>query len=127
MKVLLWHLDWGLGTKGPHNDQGDKNFLGLWIVSNVSKWTNFLLKKGKIFCRWLLYYNEYLLHQAYDCWQDSIKKIISFFVNEFNWCGLWGIPNLIACKYLIINKIFSICLLDIPRSRNTCHTHKYVW
>ena len=27
MKVLLGHLDWGLGTKGPHSDQADKIFL----------------------------------------------------------------------------------------------------
>ena len=33
MKVLLGHLDWGLGTKGLHSD---KAFLGLHIFSNVS-------------------------------------------------------------------------------------------
>ena len=37
MKVLLGHLDWGLGTKGPPGDPADKTFLGLHIVSNVSK------------------------------------------------------------------------------------------
>ena len=42
--VLLAHLDWGLGTKGPHSEPVDKTFLGLCIVSNVSKWSNFLLK-----------------------------------------------------------------------------------
>ena len=46
MKVLSGHLDWGLGTKGPHSDQADKTFLGLHIVSNVSKWSNLLLKMG---------------------------------------------------------------------------------
>ena len=46
MKVLFGHLDWGLGTKGPHSDPADKSFLGLCIVSNVSKWANFLLKMG---------------------------------------------------------------------------------
>ena len=46
MKVLLGHLDWGLGTKGPHSDPSDKTFLGLCIVSNVPKWSNFLLKIG---------------------------------------------------------------------------------
>ena len=45
IKVLLGHLDWGLGTKGPHSDPADKTFLGLCIVSNVSKWSN-LLKMG---------------------------------------------------------------------------------
>ena len=36
---------WGnKGTKGPHSDPADKIFLGLCIVSNVSKWSNFLLK-----------------------------------------------------------------------------------
>ena len=44
MKVLLADLDWGLGTKDPHSDLADKIFLGLCIVSNVSKWSNFLLK-----------------------------------------------------------------------------------
>ena len=44
MKVLLGHLDWGLGTKGLHSDQTDKTFLGLYIVSYVSKWSNLLLK-----------------------------------------------------------------------------------
>ena len=46
MKVLLVHLDRGLGTRGPHNDTADKTFLGLCIVSNVSKWSNGLLKMG---------------------------------------------------------------------------------
>ena len=46
IKVLLGHLDWGLGTKGSHNDPADKTLLGLCIVSNVSKWSNLLLKMG---------------------------------------------------------------------------------
>ena len=46
MKVLLGHLDWGLGTKGPHSDPADKTFLGLHIVSNVSKWSNLLFNMG---------------------------------------------------------------------------------
>ena len=46
MKVLLGHLDWGLGTKSPHSDPADYTFLGLCIVSNVSKWPNILLKNG---------------------------------------------------------------------------------
>ena len=36
MKVLLGHLDWGLGTKDPHTDPVDKTFLGLHTVSNAS-------------------------------------------------------------------------------------------
>ena len=47
MKVLLGHLDWGLGTKGPHSDPADKTFLGLCTVSNVSKGSNLLLKMGQ--------------------------------------------------------------------------------
>ena len=46
MKVLLGHLDWGLGTKGPHSDSADKTLLSLYIVSNVCKWSNLLLKIG---------------------------------------------------------------------------------
>ena len=46
MKVFLGHLDWGLGAKGLHSDPADKTFLGLHIVSNVSKWSNLLLKMG---------------------------------------------------------------------------------
>ena len=46
MKVLLGHLDWGLGTKGPHSDPADKTFLGLHIVSNVSKWSNLFFNMG---------------------------------------------------------------------------------
>ena len=46
MKVLLGHLDWGLGTKGPRNGRTDKTFLGLRIVSNIPKWSNLLLKIG---------------------------------------------------------------------------------
>ena len=46
MKVLLGYLVWGLGTRGPHCDPADKTFLGLCIVSNVSKWSNLLLKMG---------------------------------------------------------------------------------
>ena len=44
MKVLLGQLYWGLGTKGPHSDRADKTFLDVCIVSNVSKWSNLLLK-----------------------------------------------------------------------------------
>ena len=44
MKVVLGHLDWGLGTKDPDSDPADKTFLGLHIVGNVSKWSNVLLK-----------------------------------------------------------------------------------
>ena len=51
------HLDEGLNTKGPHSDPAEKIFLGLYIVSNVSEWSKLLLKMGKNFCRWLLYYN----------------------------------------------------------------------
>ena len=47
MKTLLGHLDWGLGTKGPHSDPAEQTFLGLDIVSSVSKWSNLLLKMGK--------------------------------------------------------------------------------
>ena len=36
----------GLGTKSPHSDPFDKTLLGLCIVSNVSNWSNFLLKNG---------------------------------------------------------------------------------
>ena len=46
MKVLLRHLDYGLATKGPHSDPADKTFLGLHIVSNVSKWSNLLFNTG---------------------------------------------------------------------------------
>ena len=46
MKILLGHLDWELGTKGPQSDPADKTFSGLCIVSNVSKWSNVLLKMG---------------------------------------------------------------------------------
>ena len=46
MKVFLEHLDWGMDTKGPHSDPADETFLGLCIVSNVSKWSNFLLEMG---------------------------------------------------------------------------------
>ena len=46
MEVFLRHLDWGLDTKGPHSDPADKTFLGLHTVSNISKWSNLLLKIG---------------------------------------------------------------------------------
>ena len=46
LKVPLGHLDWGLGTKGPHSDPAGKTFLGLFFVSNVSKWSKLLLKMG---------------------------------------------------------------------------------
>ena len=48
MKVLLGHLDWGLGTKDLHSGPAGKHFLGLHIVSNVSKRSNLLLKMGFI-------------------------------------------------------------------------------
>ena len=44
MKVFSGHFDLGLDTKGPYSDPADKTFLGLYIVSNVSKWSNLLLK-----------------------------------------------------------------------------------
>ena len=42
MKVPLGHLDGEMGAKGPPGDPADKTFLGLHIVSNVSKWSNLL-------------------------------------------------------------------------------------
>ena len=47
IKILLGHLDRGLGTKGPHSDRADKIFLGLHIVRHASKWSNLLLKMGE--------------------------------------------------------------------------------
>ena len=47
MKAFLRHLDWGLGNKDPQSNPGNKTFLGLCIVSNVSKWSNLLLKMGQ--------------------------------------------------------------------------------
>ena len=47
INVLLKHLVRGLGTKSPHSDPANKMLLGLCIVSNVSKWSSFLLKMGK--------------------------------------------------------------------------------
>ena len=46
MKVFWEHLDRELGTKGPHTDPADKPFLRLYIVGNVSRWSNLLLKMG---------------------------------------------------------------------------------
>ena len=46
MKVLWGHLDWVLGTLGPLSDPADKTFLGMCIVSNVSKWSNLFVKNG---------------------------------------------------------------------------------
>ena len=46
MKALLGHSDLGLDTEDPHSDPADKTFLGLHIVSNVSKWSNLFLKMG---------------------------------------------------------------------------------
>ena len=43
---FLRHLGRGLGTKGPHSDPAGKAFLGLCIVSSVSKWSYLLLKIG---------------------------------------------------------------------------------
>ena len=44
MMAILGQSDWGLGTKGRHSDPAGKTFLGLCIVSNVSKWSKLLLK-----------------------------------------------------------------------------------
>ena len=46
MNALLGYLNWELGAKGQFSDPGDKTFLGLCIVNNVSNWSNILLKKG---------------------------------------------------------------------------------
>ena len=47
MKVISVHLDWGLGTKDPHSGPGYKTILDLYIVSNISKWSNVLLKMAQ--------------------------------------------------------------------------------
>ena len=46
MKDLFRNLDRGLDTKGPLSDPADKTYLGLRIVSNVSKGSNFFLEMG---------------------------------------------------------------------------------
>ena len=48
MKVLLGHLDWGLGTTDMQSDPAGNRFVGLHSVSNVSKRSNLLLKMGFI-------------------------------------------------------------------------------
>ena len=48
MKVLLGHLDWGLGTTDMQSDPAGNRFVGLHTVSNVSKRSNLLLKMGFI-------------------------------------------------------------------------------
>ena len=45
-EVLLGSLDWRLAPKDLHSDPADKTILGLHIASNVSKWSNLLLKMG---------------------------------------------------------------------------------
>ena len=40
MKILLGHLDWGLGNEGLHSDPADKTFLGLHIVSKMETQKN---------------------------------------------------------------------------------------
>ena len=47
MKVLLGHLDWGMGTKCPYSDPADKTFFGLCVVSSVSKQSKLLFKMGQ--------------------------------------------------------------------------------
>ena len=37
MKILLGHLDWGLGNKSPHSDPADKTFL-FWSSILSVKW-----------------------------------------------------------------------------------------
>ena len=37
----------GLGTNGLHSDSADKTFFGLFIVSNISELSHFLLKMGQ--------------------------------------------------------------------------------
>ena len=44
MKVILGHLDRALKAYTVWQDPADKTFLGMCIVSNVSKWSNLLLK-----------------------------------------------------------------------------------
>ena len=44
MKVPFGHLDWRQGTKDSLSDPIDKSFLRVYIVSNVCKWSNLLLK-----------------------------------------------------------------------------------
>ena len=36
MKVLLGHLDWGLGTKGPQSDPADKTFVKNGVRTSVA-------------------------------------------------------------------------------------------
>ena len=42
MKVLLGHLDWGLGTKRPYSDPADKTF---WICVLLA-----MFLSGQTFC-----------------------------------------------------------------------------
>ena len=46
MKILLGHLNWGLDTNGRPSGSADNIFLSLFIVRNIFKWTNLLLKMG---------------------------------------------------------------------------------
>ena len=66
MKVLLGHF-------GPFDPAG-KTFLGLHIASNVSKWSNLLLKMGENFCRWLLYYDGFIFKKVN---QEEVRQEIT--------------------------------------------------
>ena len=66
MKVLSGHF-------GPFDPAG-KTFLGLHIASNVSKWSNLLLKMGENFCRWLLYYDGFIFKKVN---QEEVRQEIT--------------------------------------------------
>ena len=91
MKVLLGHLDWGLGTKCPHSDPADKTFFGLHIVNNVSKLSNLLLKMGsKLLLLDRVWQFSALLGTAWQSYLENLT-IDNKFINKFNylqikWC-----------------------------------------
>ena len=78
MKVLLGHLHWGLHTKCPHSDPADKTFLALCIVTNVSKWSNLLLKTYVAGCCTMLF--SYKMKNIQHSFQKSTLKTIQLYL-----------------------------------------------
>ena len=111
MKVLLGHLDWGPGTKCPHSDPADKTFLGLCTLSNVSKWTNILLKMvltlPPVLWRELL--TSFLTHSVYMekkfMWKTFRRGKCSKSMSLFDFQKL-QLKNAIDVCFIILNIYF---------------------
>ena len=109
MKVLLGHLDWGLGTKVPRSDPADKTFLVLPLAPVLS---NFLSFDSCVFIYCVFIYDklkkiscciyQYIQKQALRVALQDVTTMVNLFLQ--NW-SQFSVHSLLNKKFYYLSEI----------------------